>query len=277
MTNFFKGIIAGIGGVAPGLSGSVLLIIFGLYQSVLDSLGSLFKDSKSKLKFLLPIVLGMFTGVLLFSKVINFCLAKYEMPTRFCFLGLIIGTIPLFYQEVKKKGFKNRYYAVIAAAALFGTWMFSVNPEAFKQITDPNLAQCIFLGVAVSATAIVPGLDPAVTLSSLGYYEVYVKSLADFDISVLFPMLIGLSLGAVVISFIMSTLFNRFYTAAFSVIFGVFLSMIPNMLNDSCSLGSNLISAVSLFLMTLGFIISFYLGDFKRNNERIKTFIRKIS
>ena len=32
MDRFFKGIIVGLGGVAPGLSGSVLLIIFGLYR-----------------------------------------------------------------------------------------------------------------------------------------------------------------------------------------------------------------------------------------------------
>ena len=30
MSRFWKGIIVGLGGVAPGLSGSVLLIIFGL-------------------------------------------------------------------------------------------------------------------------------------------------------------------------------------------------------------------------------------------------------
>ena len=41
MHPFFKGIIVGIGGVAPGLSGSVLLIIFGLYQKTLDALGNL--------------------------------------------------------------------------------------------------------------------------------------------------------------------------------------------------------------------------------------------
>ena len=30
MKNFLKGIIVGIGGIAPGLSGSVLLVILGL-------------------------------------------------------------------------------------------------------------------------------------------------------------------------------------------------------------------------------------------------------
>ena len=46
--NFLKGIIVGIGGVAPGLSGSVLLIIFGLYQKTLEALGSLFINFKNK-------------------------------------------------------------------------------------------------------------------------------------------------------------------------------------------------------------------------------------
>ena len=39
MIRFFKGIVVGIGGVAPGLSGSVLLIIFGLYQKNAGSTG----------------------------------------------------------------------------------------------------------------------------------------------------------------------------------------------------------------------------------------------
>ena len=86
MINFFKGIIVGLGGVAPGLSGSVLLIIFGLYQKTLDALGTLFLNFKKNVRFLLPLVAGMFLGVLLFSKVIDFFLNSYEMPTRFCFL-----------------------------------------------------------------------------------------------------------------------------------------------------------------------------------------------
>ena len=44
--NFFKGIIVGIGGVAPGLSGSVLLVIFGLYQKTINAIGTLFKNFK---------------------------------------------------------------------------------------------------------------------------------------------------------------------------------------------------------------------------------------
>ena len=107
MINFFKGIIAGFGGIAPGLSGSVLLIIVGLYEKTLDALGSIFVNFKSKIKFLLPVVSGMVIGVLLFSKVLDFFLENYEMPTRFCFLGLILGTVPLFTAKLKRTAFQR--------------------------------------------------------------------------------------------------------------------------------------------------------------------------
>ena len=261
MDRFFKGIIVGLGGVAPGLSGSVLLIIFGLYQKTLDALGSLLKDFRKNVRFLLPLVAGMFLGVLLFSKVIDFFLNHYEMPTRFCFLGLILGTLPMVWQEVKKEGFSWKYYGVIILAALTGTWFFTVNPNAFPQVTDPNLIQKLLLGVAVAATAIIPGVDPAVFLSTLGLYEMYVSALANVDLSILIPMVGGLAVGAVVISFAMSLLFRRFYTASFSVIFGIFLSMIPNMLTENCVLGWNGPSTVSVFVMILGILISWFLGD----------------
>ena len=261
MERFFKGIIVGLGGVAPGLSGSVLLIIFGLYQKTLEALGSLLANFRKNLRFLAPLVAGMFLGVLLFSKAIDFFLNTYEMPTRFCFLGLILGTLPMVWKEVRKEGFSQRYYGVIALAAIAGTWFFTVNPNAFPQVSDPTLLQKLLLGVAVAATAIVPGVDPAVFLSTLGFYEMYVSALANLDLSILIPMAGGLAVGAVAISFTMSVLFKRFYTASFSVIFGIFLSMIPNMLTADCVLGWNGISALSLAVMILGFLISWYLGD----------------
>jgi putative membrane protein len=270
MERFLKGIVVGLGGVAPGLSGSVLLIIFGLYRQTLDALGSLLKDFKKNIRFLLPLVVGMVLGVLAFSKVVHFCLNNYEMPTRFCFLGLILGTLPMVWQEVKKEGFSRGYYFVIAMAAALGIWFFTVNPNAFPQVTDPSLAQKIILGGAVAMTAIVPGVDPAVFLSTLGLYELYVTALATLDVTILLPMLIGVAGGAVAVSAVMSALFRRLYTATFSVIFGIFLSMIPNMLSENCRLGFNGVSVVSLVLAVLGFLVSWYLGDMEGANRKLK-------
>jgi len=274
MKTFLKGIIVGVGGVAPGLSGSVLLIIFGLYQKTLDALGNLFVDIKKNIQFLCPLILGMFCGVLLFSKVIDFFLNTFEMPTRFCFLGLILGTIPLLYKELKKEEFSKFYYIIVGIAALIGTYLFTVNPNAFPQISEPTIFQSIILGVAVVATAIIPGLDPAVVLSTLGFYEVYVSSLANFNLNVLAPMLIGLAIGGIGISYFMSLLFKRYYTATFSTVFGLFLSMIPNMLNESCILKFDIVSILSILLMLIGFIVSYFLGDLENNQAKLKKFMK---
>ena len=275
MSRFLKGIIVGLGGVAPGLSGSVLLIIFGLYQKTLDALGTLFSRFKKNVAFLLPLVAGMFLGVLLFSKLIDFLLGNYEMPTRFCFLGLILGTLPMVWREVRKEGFKPIYYAVIVVAAGLGFWFFTVNPNAFPQVSDPTLLQSVLLGVAVAATAIIPGVDPAVFLSTLGFYEMYVSALANLEWGILLPMVVGLALGAVAISFGMSLLFKRWYTATFSVIFGIFLTMIPNMLTRDCVLGWNGMSAISVAVLILGFLISWYLGDLEKHNAWLKAWFVK--
>lgn len=268
MKRFLKGIVVGIGGVAPGLSGSVLLIIFGLYRQTLEAFGTLLKDFKKKVQFLLPLVAGMLLGVLLFSKVVHFALNHYEMPTRFCFLGLIVGTLPMVWKEVKKEGFFWWCYPVILCAAGTGFWFFRMNPNAFPQVTEPTLLQSVLLGAAVALTAIVPGVDPAVFLSTLGFYEMYVTALATLDLSILIPMVGGVAVGAVVISYGMSLLFKKFYTVTFSVIFGIFLSMIPNMLTDSCRLEWNSVSACSILLMIIGFAVSFILGDFENFRKR---------
>lgn len=266
MKLFLKSIVVGIGGIAPGLSGSVLMIIFGLYRDTLEALGTLFVDFKRKFRYLLPVGAGIVIGLLLFSKVLHFFLGHFEMPTRFTFLGLIVGTIPLFYRELKKEGFSCWYIPVILASFLAGMFLFTLNRDPFPQITNPNLLQKFGLGVAVVATAIVPGADSVVLLSTLGLYELYLSVLASpfSNLHIILPMMVGVVAGGVSISFLMTQLFRRWYTATFSVIFGIFLSMIPNMLNESCYLALDWQTVISILLMAAGFCLSLFLGKIEK-------------
>ena len=272
--SFFKGIVVGMGGIAPGLSGSVLLVIFGLYQRVIDAIGTFFKDIKRNFTFLLPIVLGCGVGVLLFSKLVDFLLAVAPMQTRFTFLGLVVGTLPLFYKEVKAKGFSKKYYIYILAALAVGLFLFGFN-DSFPQISNPNALQSVLLGVAVAGSSIVPGVDSAVILSSFGLYEAYVTALANLDFAVLIPALFGVVGGMLLISFIMSRILARFYTATFSIVFGFFISIIPSVLDESCVIGWNFGTVISFICMLLGFALSFYLGDIEANNKRIRRLFGK--
>lgn len=276
MSNFLKGIVVGIGGIAPGLSGSVLLVIFGLYQKTVNAIGTLFKDFKRNILFLVPLFLGFGVGVLLFSKIVDFFLSNYEMQTRFAFLGLIIGTIPIFYKEVKKEGFSKKYYILIVLAAIVGFSLFYFNKNLFPTISDPNLIQSVLLGVAVAASSIIPGVDSAVILSSLGLYEIYVSSLANFDLAVLIPAAFGLLIGALIISLIINKLIKKYYTITFSIIFGLFLSIIPNILNESCIMGFNANTLISIAFLIGGFLLSYFLGNINENKAKIKQSIKYI-
>lgn len=276
MSNLLKGIIVGIGGIAPGLSGSVLLVIFGLYQKTINAIGTLFKEFKKNMLFLVPLFLGFGIGVLLFSKIVDFLLNNYEMQTRFGFLGLVLGTIPIFYKEVKKEGFSRKYYAVIFLSAVAGFALFYFNKDLFPNITNPNFVQSVILGVAVAGSSIVPGVDSAVILSSLGLYEAYVNSLANFDLAVLIPAAFGLIFGALVISFLINRFIKKYYTATFSVIFGLFLSIIPNVLNGSCVIGFDVASLWSSVFFVGGFLLSFFLGNVSENVARVKYFVRYV-
>lgn len=273
--NFIKGIIAGVGGVAPGLSGSVLMVLMGIYETTIEALGSIFINFRKKITFLVPLVLGMISGVLLFSQVVDFLLESYEFATRYAFLGLVLGTIPLFFAETKKKGFHFKYYFVMVGSAVVGFFLFGLHGNLFPTVTDPTLFQSGLMGLIVGLSSVVPGVDSAVILATMGYYELYVSSLADLNFAVLIPEGIGLALGAIAVSAGLNLLLKHFHTATFSVLFGLFLSMIPNMLNESCQIHSVFDGVIAIICVVVGFVVSYYLGDANRINGKIKAFFSK--
>lgn len=289
--NFIKGIVIGLGAIAPGLSGSVLLVIFGLYQKTITAISStvksvfsfarkLLKKEKNlkhsqeaktiweNIKFLVPLIAGIGIGVILFSKFIDFLLNSFEMQTRFAFLGFILGSIPLFYKEVKKEGFSKRYYLIIAAAFLGGTFLFNFNRDLFPEVTNPNFLQSIVLGLAVAASYIVPGVDSAAILSALGLYNLWVSSLANLDLTVLVPAALGLVMGVLVVSFIINKLIAACYTLTFSFIFGLFLSVVPSVMNESCAVGMNAKTAISVAIMIVSFVLSLLFSNIEKFKEK---------
>lgn len=268
--NFFKGIAIGLGAVAPGLSGSILLVIFGLYRKTIAAISTLFKNFKQNLLFLIPLGFGILGGIYLFSKLVDWFLINYEMQTRFTFLGLILGSVPLFWREVRKFGFNKKYYIVIALSLAVGIFLFGFNRNFFPVVNNPNLLQSVVLGIVVAASYIVPGIDSAAVLSALGMYDLWVRSLANLDFKILIPAAVGLVFGVLVISFIINMLISKCYTLTFSVIFGLFISVIPSVLNESCVVELNIKTVISFILLILGFISSLAFSNWETILKKYK-------
>ena len=94
LSNCLKGVAIGSGAILPGISSGVFCVIFGIYEKLLDSILNFFSDIKSNLKFLLPIIIGVGLGIILFGNLLNFCIYKFPIQTNCIFIGLILGSIP---------------------------------------------------------------------------------------------------------------------------------------------------------------------------------------
>ncbi len=283
---FWKGIVVGLGAITPGLSGSVLLVIFGLYQKALNSISTLFKEFKKNLSFLIPLAIGIGSGMLLFASIAQYFLENFEMQTRFTFLGLVVGTLPLFIREVTKekreqgKKFPKRFIFLILAAATFGILISYVFNFSFGKIESPNLLQSVVLGLVVSASYIIPGVDSAVILNYFGMYETWLDMLHlsnlkvdGFILNRALPTGLGLAVGVIIISTVINFLLKRYYTFTFSIIFGLFISIIPNLILSAetpLNFGLNTTTIVSIVLMVIGFCISFFLSDLQNNLKKLK-------
>ncbi len=264
MANFVKGILVGLGAVAPGLSGSVLLVMFGLYRKTIAAISSLFQNLRENMRYLLPLAAGIGVGVLLFSRLVDWLLAVCQMQTRFAFLGLILGSIPMLFREVRQEGFRRRHWLIIALAMGGGLTLFQFNRSLFPVVSQPSLLQSVLLGVAVGISYIVPGVDSAAILSALGLYSLWVHSLATLNFAVLLPALVGAAAGVLLISSLMNQLLRRFYTATYCIIFGLFLSVAPAVIDESCVIGPNLGTVIAFLVFLAGFFASLLFGSWER-------------
>lgn len=93
LSNFIKGVFIGSGAILPGISSGVICMVLGLYEKLLDSILNFFKDIKNNLKFLFPIASGTIIGIIIFSKVILYCLNIIPCQTKSLFIGLLLGSI----------------------------------------------------------------------------------------------------------------------------------------------------------------------------------------
>lgn len=90
---FFVGMIAISAMVLPGISGSTLLLIFGLYIPIISAIKEVLHFNFSYLPVVIIFGIGIVAGVLLVIKLIKIALKKFRSQTIYCIIGLMIGSI----------------------------------------------------------------------------------------------------------------------------------------------------------------------------------------
>ena len=90
---FVAGFIYSIGKIIPGISGSFLLMLIGMYDFVLNVMAHPISVGLLVIDKLIFFILGLITGIIIFLKVINFLLDKHYEFTFSIIIGFVIGSI----------------------------------------------------------------------------------------------------------------------------------------------------------------------------------------
>lgn len=79
--------------VLPGISGSTLLLIFGLYMPIINAIKEFLHLNLNYLPVLIIFGFGVITGILLIIKLIKMALEKFRPQTIYLIIGLMIGSL----------------------------------------------------------------------------------------------------------------------------------------------------------------------------------------
>ncbi len=81
--------------ILPGISGSYVLLVLGMYDTVIGSLSfSQLKESPvESLSIIVPVVLGAVLGIALLSNLLKALLQRFAAPSHGILLGLLVGSV----------------------------------------------------------------------------------------------------------------------------------------------------------------------------------------
>ena len=90
---FFTAMIAIMAMVLPGISGSTLLLIFGLYVPIIGAVKEFLHMNMDYFPILMVFGLGVVTGIVGIIKIIKMCLERYRSQTIYTIIGLMTGSL----------------------------------------------------------------------------------------------------------------------------------------------------------------------------------------
>ncbi|MDB2101413.1 DUF368 domain-containing protein [Clostridium paraputrificum] len=90
---FVVGAIAICAMILPGISGSTLLLIFGIYAPIMTAVKSVIKFYFSYLPIVIVFGLGVITGIVSIIRLLRYLLANHRSKVIYTIIGLMIGSL----------------------------------------------------------------------------------------------------------------------------------------------------------------------------------------
>lgn len=228
-----KGIAMGIANAIPGVSGGTIAVITKIYDELLESITPNIKKLIKNIPFLLPVGIGMIIGILLAAKVLAFLFETYNVPTQLFFMGIILGSMPMIYQEAtreKKLQPINIIPFLIGAGIMIG--MFFIRTDNISSVdsslTIGNAVLFVLAAFLAAVAMIIPGISGALVMKILGAYDAAIMALNDMNIPVILLFAVGAIVGIFVAAKVISMLLKKFRKETYCIIAGLIIGSVPS-------------------------------------------------
>lgn len=257
---FLCGIVFGTANVIPGVSGGTMLVVFGIFERLTDSISGI-KKIFQNFWFLLSFALGAGGGIILSSFVISSLFNNFAIQTNMFFLGLIIGGIPLIYKfgtsEKKVKPlcvvpFVIAMAVVIGLAVLEKADIFKFAPNVvngFDMVISLKLLGCAALA---AVTMIIPGISGSFVMMLLGVYETIITAIKEMNFYVIIPFAIGAIIGIIGGAKLISILIKKNKLMVYSALLGLVIGSIYAILPEG--FGFNLQTGYGFVCLLFGIV-----------------------
>lgn len=227
------GALVGVGAILPGVSGGAFCAAFGIYRPLMDFLAHPTKKFKKNILFFLPFLIGCGLGFVLLAGLVGWLLGLEGVAPIVIafFVGCIAGTMPSLFAEANGRQWKPLHYLLLAVSIGLAGWgLMSMNKVSDMQalIADPKSLSYVLTWVVCGAIFvlgfIMPGMSPSSIIMYAGLYEPMTNGIGRLDMSILLPFALGCVLCIVLLTKLVSMLFNKAGRSMFAIIIGVVIA-----------------------------------------------------
>ena len=235
LTLLIKGVLIGCADIIPGISGSSVALMTGVYTDLIRSIKSINQEFILlilKLRFntalehingklLIPILAGIPIGIFLMSNAVSVLMSNYSTVVYATLLGLLAGTSFLLAKQIQ-----NIKISTIVASILGATGVMTIQnlmPSGF----EASYATFIIAGVIAGCFMILPGISGSLILVTMGIYTDVISAITDLNISLLCCLGIGVISSIAVMSRAIISMFQNTPNAFLALMIGLMLGSIP--------------------------------------------------
>lgn len=218
----------GVADVIPGVSGGTIAFITGIYEELVQSINAIDTESMRQLfkfqfdafwrkingNFLVTVLAGVTTSLLLLSATMLYLLRHHPVTTWSFFFGLILMSTPLILRKIKKWSLST------VAGFLIGisiAYLITIS----SSIQTPDNIFFVFLAGAIAICAMVtPGISGVFILLLIGKYQYMVTALNEFNLLAIFVFVIGCVSGLIGISRLLTWALNNYHQILIALLSG---------------------------------------------------------